>query len=93
MACPDDVLAVTFGADLQGNRIEVEFVGHGLNAQTWGLGYRVIYGEPLAPHLWDEFDKILINSSFITPTGRALKVGAGGVDSSFKPDIVDGFTR
>jgi phage terminase large subunit GpA-like protein len=91
--CPEDVLTVTFGADLQQDRLEVEFVGHGLNSQTWGLGYRVIYGEPLAPHLWDEFDKLLINSSFITLSGRALKVGAGGVDSSYKPDTVDAFTR
>lgn len=91
--CPEEVLFVTAGFDLQKNRAEGEFVGHGLEGQTWGLGYKVIYGQPLAPHLWDQIDKLLINASFVTPSGRALKVSAVGFDCGYLPDQVHAFTR
>lgn len=42
---PAKVLYITGGADVQPDRIEVEFVGWGAGEESWSLGYHVILGD------------------------------------------------
>lgn len=56
---PRDVLVITAGVDIQGNRIEVEKVGWALNGESWGLGKTVIYGDPTGPDVWNDLDDVL----------------------------------
>jgi phage terminase large subunit GpA-like protein len=51
---PQGVLVVTAGADVQDDRVEVEFVGFGLGDESWSLDYRVLYGDPSGRELWEE---------------------------------------
>jgi phage terminase large subunit GpA-like protein len=77
---PPDVLVVTCGVDVQNDRFEVERIGWGVDEESWSLDYRVIYGDPSAPAMWQELDDYLASPTR-TADGRLLQVSATGVDS------------
>lgn len=91
-AIPAGVLLVTGGADVQGDRIEFEFVGHGLKGQQWGLGYYVLQGSPIEPQVWQRLDELL-QTSFVHPCGKILKPVRVFIDSKFKQSHVLAFTK
>lgn len=62
---PDDVLVVTCGVDVQSDRLEVERVGWGVEEESWSLDYKIIYGDPSGPEIWNELESYLL-----TPTRR-----------------------
>lgn len=91
---PNDILVITAGGDVQGGlnaRIEIEFVGHGLEAETWSLGYYVIPGDAERPEVWDNLDELL-QKRFIREDGNILKVDAAFVDSGYLANEVYKFT-
>ena len=45
-ACPDGVLVVTAGVDVQADRLEVLVCGHGKADELWFLEHRIFYGSP-----------------------------------------------
>ena len=51
---PAGVLAITIGADVQGDRIEFEVVGWGAGRESWSLDYRVLPGEPTGQEVWED---------------------------------------
>jgi phage terminase large subunit GpA-like protein len=75
---PDKVVAVTFGADVQKDRIEVEVVGWAAGEESWSLDYQVLPGDPTTPEPWDQLDELL----------REWKPVAGVVDSGYSTDAV-----
>ncbi|AXF86655.1 hypothetical protein DTO96_102410 [Ephemeroptericola cinctiostellae] len=77
---PASVLFLTAGVDTQDDRLEIEVLGHGLNEDTWGVQYLVIYGDPSAPTVWQELDRILLGG-YATADGRNLRIAATCVDS------------
>jgi len=92
---PEGVLVVTFGADVQGGknpRIELEFVGHGLEGETWSLDYVTIPGDPEQPDVWAHLDD-QTKRLFTRRDGVALKVAGGFVDSGYLATEVYKFTR
>ncbi len=42
---PEEVLVLTAGVDVQDDRFEVEVVGWGVDKESWGIKYQVIYGD------------------------------------------------
>lgn len=81
---PPGVLAVVAAADIQGNRIEVEFVGAGENDETWGLGYHIVHGSPHSQRTWNALDELITGTRFQHPDGGpALVVNAFGIDSGW----------
>jgi phage terminase large subunit GpA-like protein len=93
LSIPAGVLVITFGFDVQGNRIEGEFVGHGMRGNTWGLGYHVLTGNTLEPEVWAKLDALLSTSEFIHPSGHILRAFTCFGDSKYRPDTVRNFTR
>lgn len=91
-AVPAGVLFVTGGADVQNDRIEFEFVGHGLKGQMWGLGYHILQGSPIEPKVWQDLDALL-QSTFVHPSGKILKPARVFIDSKFKQTHVLAFAR
>lgn len=77
---PRQVLVVTVGIDMQGNRAEIERVGYGADDESWSLDYKIIPGDPTSPQFWKEIDAYLL-----TPTTREdgwqLPVSATCIDS------------
>ena len=53
---PDAVRLVTFGMDVQGDRVEVEFVGWGAGEECWGLHYEVLFGDTATDAFWQSAD-------------------------------------
>jgi phage terminase large subunit GpA-like protein len=76
---PEAVKMVTAFADVQGDRLEVQFVGWGRDEEAWPFKYDIIYQNPAQPQAWKELDA-LIAEKFSTVTGRPLRVAAFGID-------------
>ena len=91
---PNEVLAITVGADVQGGvnaRVELEILGHGLEDETWSLGYVVIPGEPERQEVWDNLDEQLLRR-FTREDGVSLGVAAAFIDSGYLATKVYQFT-
>jgi phage terminase large subunit GpA-like protein len=56
---PKGACAVTAGVDVQGNRLEVLFVAHGPNKQSWFLKHQVINGDPSGGGVWAQLAQAL----------------------------------
>jgi phage terminase large subunit GpA-like protein len=87
---PAGVVLITLGADLQGDRIELEIVGWGRDEESWSLAYIVLPGDPAQRDLWDAFDQVL-SLRFDHPCGREFEIAVACVDSGFHQPIVQGF--
>lgn len=92
-AIPPEVLIVTAGVDVQADRLEVVFVGHGKEA-TFVLGNTVVWGRPEDDTSWAELDEIL-KTTWRHPNGGTLKIDAAAIDSGDgnRVDLVNAFTR
>jgi phage terminase large subunit GpA-like protein len=77
---PADALAITIGADVQGDRVEAEVVAWGPGRESWSIGYHVLPGEPTAGAVWDDLLE-LYRTDYHTADGRALRAVACCVDS------------
>jgi len=77
---PREVVAVTVGEDTQDYRVELEYVGWGVNEESWSLGYEVIEGGIDDPHVQEALDKALLRT-FKRIDGVELPVLATGMDS------------
>lgn len=99
---PPGILVITAGADIQEDRIECEVVGHGLQGETWSLGYRVFYGATDVigdwerngdhPTAWMQFDEFL-RSSWMHPCGMTMGIECTLVDTGFRAEPVHIFAR
>lgn len=77
---PAEVVAITIGADVQGDRIEAEVVAWGPDMESWSVAYEVLPGEPTESGVWDDLLD-LYRQEWRTVDGRAVKVAAMCVDS------------
>jgi len=77
---PDDVLVVTCGVDMQGDRAEIERVGWGSGEESWSLDYKVIYGDPSTDDFWKDVDAYLLTNTIRTD-GTVLPVQAVAIDT------------
>lgn len=78
-AIPPEVLIVTAGCDIQGDRIETTFLGFSRD-ETLVLGHAVIWGSPLEDHTWAELDDLL-RTTWPHPKGGTLRLDSAIVDS------------
>lgn len=77
---PECVLALTAGVDTQDNRLEVHVVAWGHREESWPCLYEVLHGDPAQPTVWQELDDLL-QSTFRTESGRALRIRSACIDS------------
>jgi phage terminase large subunit GpA-like protein len=77
---PDGVGVITWGGDVQDDRVELEFVGWGRNEESWSLDYQVVHGDPATPEFWAEVDRQLLRR-FRRADGREFVAEAGCVDT------------
>ncbi len=90
--CPEGCLLITAGADIQGDRVEIEFVGWGEGEESWSLGYEVIMGDFNQPAVQEDVDAQL-KRTWKHPGGTELRVTAALIDSGHKTKAVYGFTK
>ena len=89
---PTTVTLITCGADVQTDRVEMEFVGWGPGEESWGVRYVVIPGRYDDPVLWQKVREQL-EQRFEREDGVMLGVAAGIIDSSGFQDHVLKFTK
>ncbi len=77
---PEDVLVVTAGVDVQGDRLECEVKGWGIGQESWSLDYRIFYGDPAQVNVWQELDSYL-QSTIRSKTGTSLHISCACIDS------------
>ena len=85
------MVVITAGVDVQGDRLEVEFVGWGVGEESWSIDYTVIPGDPAHSEVWDVLDDLLL-SRFPRAGGGELGVSAACVDAGFMTQRVCEFT-
>ncbi len=78
-ALPDGVHFATAGVDVQGDRLEVEIVGYGLNDETWGIAFEILHGDPSQDDVWRDLEDLIFDR-YWTVGGRLVKVRATCVD-------------
>lgn len=83
---PGPVLVLTAGVDVQDDRLEVEIVGWRTGEESWGIAYRVLWGDPDTPpgdpeSPWAQLDDLL-NSSWEREDGTRLKIIFTCIDSA-----------
>ena len=78
-AIPPETLIVTAGVDVQHDRLETTFLGHG-REESQVLGHVVIWGTPGDESTWAELDALL-KRTWRHPGGGTLRLDAAVIDS------------
>lgn len=89
---PRDVLAVTAGVDVQGDRIEYFAWGWGRGLSSWLLGREVWEGDPTQPAVWDKLAAELARD-IPREGGAPLRVLRCAVDTGHATAAVYGHLR
>lgn len=89
---PGGVAILTFGADVQGNRIEAELVGWGRDEESWSIDYRVFPGDTSklvngGRSPWEQLDQ-WIRGDWLSEMGMPLAVAGGCVDAGYNSQTV-----
>lgn len=77
---PKEALVLTAGVDVQDDRLEVEVVGWAINDVSYGINYKIFYGDPGQDAVWNQVDAFLMND-FIRNDGVTLNIYAVCIDS------------
>ena len=77
---PSEVLCLTVGADVQGQSIELSFVGWAKDGTAYILGHQVAWGPITGDGVWQDLDD-LFRQRFSHPLGGVLGVDAAIVDA------------
>ncbi len=91
---PDGVTLITAGVDVQGDRVEIEVVGWGLEYESWSLDYAVLYGDPTKENdeIWADLREYLTRQ-WEDRNGELHTVKAVGIDTGFQGDNVCRFIK
>lgn len=73
-------LFITMGIDMQIDRLEVETVVWGEGDESWSIEYKVLWGDPLGPDVWEDLDDHLAQE-YAHESGAILTVGAACMDT------------
>lgn len=93
-----EVAFLTAGADVQGDRIELEIVGWMPGRKSQQIDFRVLLGDTAKKEVWQALDKVL-NELFETEDGRLLPIRLFAIDSGYNSSMVydwskkHGFTK
>jgi len=77
---PEEVVVVTAGVDVQGDRLEIEVKGWGVGEESWSLDYKVFFGDPAQEMVWQELDAYLLRP-VKSKTGVYLNIACACIDS------------
>lgn len=89
---PLGTAAITFGADVQVDRIEITFVAWGAGEEAWPLDHVVLPGDTQKPAVWEAAARE-IKRKFKREDDVDMRVTLGCIDSGYLPDAVYQFSR
>jgi phage terminase large subunit GpA-like protein len=68
------------GIDGQQDRLEVQIVAYGVGEESWRIAYYVLWGDPLAPDVWNELEEVL-SEEFEHESGVMMRIGGACLDT------------
>lgn len=77
---PSNVIVLTAGVDVQDDRLEIEVEGWGIGKESWGIEYKVFYGDPGQKAVWNQLDQYL-QQTFWYADGEGIVISAVCIDS------------
>lgn len=90
---PAGILAVTAFVDVQADRFEVQYLGHGIDEEKWVVDYAVKWADTTHPPAWEELDVELLRRTFPSAAGGEMPIEAVGVDAGYLQQTVMAFCR
>jgi len=78
--CPDGVLLLTSGVDVQDNRLAVSVWGWGREEEGWLIWHQELFGDPTQPEVWGQLDHVL-DTGWAKASGSELKISQMAIDS------------
>jgi phage terminase large subunit GpA-like protein len=90
--CPDGVLVLAAGVDVQEDRVECEVVGYGSGQESWGIEYAVFRGDTEMSFVWDQLDMFL-QKRFNHSSGAPLGIAVTAIDSGHRARVVYNFCK
>lgn len=78
---PRDCLLLLCGADVQGNRIEVQVWGYGIGGQMWDIDHRIFFGNPAQENVWQDLEQYLLGERYPHESGTEQAIHATAIDS------------
>ncbi len=91
-SAPPEVVVITAGVDVQDDRLEVERIGWTANHQSYGLGKKVLLGDPAASRIWEDLDELLQTPIPHDLTGEMM-ISACCIDSGYLTQQVGKFCQ
>jgi phage terminase large subunit GpA-like protein len=89
---PEGVTCLTFGADVQADRIEMEIVGWSDTEESWSIDYKILPGDTTQRQVWDDLAEE-INRQYHKPDGAPISIARGLVDSGYNTQFVYDFVK
>lgn len=78
--CPDGVLLLTAGVDVQDNRLAISVWGWGEAETGWLIWHQEIMGDPTQTEVWSQLDLVLV-TAWATESNKELKITQMAIDS------------
>ncbi len=89
---PVGTLLITAGADVQKDRIVVDFWGWGRTRHSWFLDRQVLMGDTSRSEVWEALDQAR-QAKFRSPSGIDMSVSMGAIDSGYATTEVYAWAR
>lgn len=90
--CPEGVVFLTAGADVQKDRIEVFVWGWGHGKESWLIDHVVAEGDPYDTATWDPVTELL-GTTYPAERGVELPIAAFAIDTGYAQDQVAAWAR
>lgn len=87
---PHGVALLTFGADVQGDRVEVHVWGWGAGEESWLIEVKVFDGDPGQDAVWNEM-RAYLRRDFAHASGAKLRIACGAIDAGHQTERVHRF--
>lgn len=84
---PHGVGMLTFGTDVQGDRLEILVRGWGAEEESWDIMHERIWGDPEAKTTWGKHEALRVRA-FRHASGMDMRIMAGMVDAGYLTDTV-----
>ena len=78
--CPEGVVLLTAGVDVQDDRLEVSVWGCGEGETAWLVWHQKLLGDPTAVDVWGQLDQVL-RTEWDTESGKHLVIAQMAIDS------------
>ncbi len=77
---PAGGVVLTCAVDVQDDRLECEVKAWGKGDESWGVDFKIIYGDLAKPQIWEELDQFL-SQNYQHESGNKLHIACTCIDS------------